>query len=118
MPGGKLLLRFSCLSWAPSFLSFLWEPKEAWEFRGKDAPGFVVGKTSNFIYLLLFILPLPKLAAASSRLAVDISKWERDKAVDVPADFSAAGERPCSSLAAHEASSVTELGPLHAQSFS
>lgn len=83
-----------------------------WEFRGQDAAGFVVDKTCDFIYLFAFIHfpPCPKLEAA-------ISKWERDEVVGVPASFSTAGEQPCPSSAAREASSVTELGPLHARSF-
>lgn len=57
----------------------------------------------------------PKLAAASSRLAADISKLERDKAVNVLASFSVAVERPCPSSAC-KASPVTELCLSHAHS--
>lgn len=57
-----------------------------------------------FIYLLIFISTL--------------SKFGNSQLVDVPASFSAAGEWPCLSSVACEASSVTELGPLHAHSFS
>lgn len=77
------------------------------EFRGQDAAGFVVGKTSDFIYLFAFIhsTPCPKL---------DIGKWERGEAVDILATFSAAGEQPCPTSVAQEASFVTGLGLLHA----
>lgn len=84
-----------------------------WSFGGLDTAGFVVDETSGcidlFIHFYLFPLPHPhpKLAATKSRLAADISKWERDK--DVPASSSAAGEWSCPSA---------ELSLLHTPFFS
>lgn len=85
----------------------LWRTKRSRVCCGQDL----------WFYLRAFnCLPsCPKLAAASSRLAADISKLEMDKAVNVLASFSVAVEWPCPS-SAYKASTVTELCLSHAHS--